>query len=295
MKYTLLLCGIILFIYFILASAFFIPDELIGVLSFSVDNILGIFTYSFVHIGLQHMLGNIFLLIPVGIIVEQNLGRKHLLAIYFLSGITAAALFVAIMPNAAPVGASAAVAGLVIPACLIDFKKTIFYIAVFTVVAIVLINGVNFLITQSYLQAKQKTTVLQEDLNKTTIEKNKTTAQIVEIEIKYGKGELPYEEYVASKQNLTEKIQTLEKEANETKIELNKTAGFAGAVKYGIDREKATQTSLLVHVIGSLIGLAYLCAFRRDIVLNSGYQIIKFQRWLKRQRRKLSSHKKTKN
>jgi len=75
---------------------------------------LTIFSSMFLHGGLLHLGSNMLYLWIFGNNIEDMLGRARFLIFYFLSGIAAVLLFVAVNPNAQVpmVGASGAVAGI---------------------------------------------------------------------------------------------------------------------------------------------------------------------------------------
>jgi membrane associated rhomboid family serine protease len=70
-------------------------------------------TYTFVHAGFLHLLGNLFFFYLVGPAVEDAWGRPLFLVFYVLSGVVAALVFAARYPDLAEplIGASGAVAG----------------------------------------------------------------------------------------------------------------------------------------------------------------------------------------
>ena len=70
-----------------------------------------LFTYMFLHAGLMHLLFNMIGLYFFGPRLEQRLGGKQFLALYFLSGVTGAVISFPFTPRAAIVGASGAVFG----------------------------------------------------------------------------------------------------------------------------------------------------------------------------------------
>lgn len=72
------------------------------------------FTYMFLHGGLWHLVFNMIALYFFGPRVEARLGAKRFLWLYFISGITAAALSFVFTPRAAIVGASGAVFGILL-------------------------------------------------------------------------------------------------------------------------------------------------------------------------------------
>ncbi len=69
-------------------------------------------TSCFVHIGLLHLLGNMFALAMMGPLAELVWGRMRLVIIYFVSGLAGSALAMAIHPNSLLAGASGAIWGI---------------------------------------------------------------------------------------------------------------------------------------------------------------------------------------
>lgn len=67
-------------------------------------------TYMFLHGGIMHLLFNMVVLYFIGPRLEQRMGEKHFLGLYFVSGLSAA-LFSALTPYAWVVGASGAIYG----------------------------------------------------------------------------------------------------------------------------------------------------------------------------------------
>lgn len=287
MKYglTLGLGAILVVVYLAFSSGFFIPDDLISALGFSLSNLAGVVSYSFLHISLQHLLGNLFLLIPLGLVVEPVLLRRDFLAIYLLSGTAAAFLFAALVPNVLLVGASAAIAGLLIPACLISIKRTVFNIAVFTLAAVVLIWAANSGVAFAQSGAQQKAAALNENISSLNQEKNKTLADVAVVEQKYWQGEISQQAYEQAKQELGQRIAVINNQSQQVSDELNKTAAFVAEVEAGKKREQESQTSAFVHLLGSFVGLAYVAAFRRDVLWKSGDQVAAFVAWAKKLKR----------
>ncbi|HET7630773.1 MAG TPA: rhomboid family intramembrane serine protease [Gemmatimonadaceae bacterium] len=70
-----------------------------------------VITYMFVHGGWMHILFNLIVLFFFGPRVESRLGSRRFLALYFLSGISGAALSFVLAPASAIIGASAAIFG----------------------------------------------------------------------------------------------------------------------------------------------------------------------------------------
>lgn len=89
-----------------------------------------LFTTLFLHGGFFHLLFNMMALYFFGPIIEQILGRRRFLHLYFLSGLSGSLLSSAVywgkMPPAIIIGASSAVVGVVIAACLIAPQSSLF-------------------------------------------------------------------------------------------------------------------------------------------------------------------------
>lgn len=73
-----------------------------------------IVTYMFVHGGITHLLFNMLGLYFFGSRVEERLGSRRFFILYLVSGITGALLSVVFSPNAAIIGASAGVFGVML-------------------------------------------------------------------------------------------------------------------------------------------------------------------------------------
>jgi membrane associated rhomboid family serine protease len=84
---------------------FYVPSEII-------TRPWTVITYMFLHGGVMHILFNMIGLYFFGPRVEQRLGSDRFVQLYFASGITGALLSSILAPNAALVGASAAIFGI---------------------------------------------------------------------------------------------------------------------------------------------------------------------------------------
>ena len=283
MRYTLLLVIITCLAYLAFSSFnVFIPNNTIFSLGFSSTNLIGVVTYPFLHISLAHLIGNMALLLALGIVVESKLNWRDYYAIYFISAIGAGTLFVLLTKNIFLAGASAAIGGLIIPACLIDFKKTIAYIVLFFVASTLLLYPVSYAVSAYYDYSKQTGTQLGEAFNRTMEQKAQVYDNISQLDDKFNRGEIDISVYNQTKQSLTEQIQNLTVHEQAVSEQLNKTTAVVSNIDEGKEREEASNPSFLVHIVGSFAGLGYLAIFRRDIVWNSGYQVSRLERWLKK-------------
>lgn len=288
LKYTLALVLLTSAFYFVFSSFFlYIPNSVIYEFGFSASNWIGLVTYPFLHVSLIHLLGNMFLLMAIGFVVEEKLNWKDYYALYFISAIAAGIFFVVLSPNVILAGASAAIAGILIPACLIDFKKTIVYLLIFSLAATIIAPVITDGVTGFYSQSKQASTALESAYNQTTTQKEQTAQNISVLDDKFNRGEITITEYNQSKQELVQIVNNLTKQQEIVYSNLNKTVATVSNIEEGMTREQTSKTSLMVHLFGSFMGLAYIAVFRRDIIWNSGYQVLKLERWLKNRLRRL--------
>ena len=90
----------------------------VGLLAFVPSGVLHqpwtLVTYMFVHANLTHILFNMLALYFFGPRVEERLGSRRFITLYFLSGISGAILSMIFAPNAPIVGASGAVFGVML-------------------------------------------------------------------------------------------------------------------------------------------------------------------------------------
>lgn len=89
-----------------------------------------LFTAMFVHVGIVHLLGNMFILLIFGLRAEEMFNIQEYLLIYFLSGLAGNLLSLAFGPYSAPgipfvsAGASGAIFG-VFGACIIYVRRAV--------------------------------------------------------------------------------------------------------------------------------------------------------------------------
>jgi membrane associated rhomboid family serine protease len=102
----------------LLMRTIFISPELTSALAFSPAAVLAapwtFFSYMFVHAGLLHLLGNMFMLFVFGTPVESRMGSRAFILYYLLCGVGAAVFSLALsnlMTVGPMVGASGAVLG----------------------------------------------------------------------------------------------------------------------------------------------------------------------------------------
>lgn len=69
-------------------------------------------TYNFIHIGVIHVLMNMYALLYIGIFLEQLIGGRRLISAYFLTGLFSALASLAMHPETISAGASGSIFGL---------------------------------------------------------------------------------------------------------------------------------------------------------------------------------------
>ncbi len=98
------------------------------------EQLWGIFTYSFLHAGLFHLLGNLYFLYIFGDNIEDRLGKRGLALVLFVSTLAGGALHAVTHPQSPmPVlGASAAISG-IMGAYLVLFPRVKVWVVFFFV------------------------------------------------------------------------------------------------------------------------------------------------------------------
>lgn len=124
--------------YFLLSEGeLYIPVESLSWLGFSLNNFLGALSYSFVHISVIHLFGNMIAFTLAGIIVERYIGSKELVLLYVLCGAFSAIIYAVFFPNVVLIGASGAVAGVIFAGFLFDLRKMV----IFSLAAVLITSG----------------------------------------------------------------------------------------------------------------------------------------------------------
>jgi membrane associated rhomboid family serine protease len=117
--------------YFVLAgSAFYIDSPSLELLSVSRSlPAPGLLSHLFVHVGLEHLVGNIIPLIAFGLLLELESSALELLLVFFFSGLAGGVAFIALNPSSALAGASAGVSGLMGAAVMLAPRRTLLFVA----------------------------------------------------------------------------------------------------------------------------------------------------------------------
>ncbi len=282
-KLTLFLVLLTMAVYFFFSNAqLYIKQDTLVSLSFYWNNFLpGLFTYEFAHIGLKHLFGNLVLLVLVGLICEQKLPVKDYLAIYFGSGAAGAIMFSYLNPGIALVGASACIAGLMVPAIIISPRRMVMGLILVALFSVVLMMPLLGWFSESlHMNAIKQVQQIEQEHENITAEKQFLFTQLIQLnkteeqaKKQLEEGMITPEEYVMIKENISKQKNTtltkvLEKQQEEKEVlqEKNKTLEIEKNLEQGISREKQMVTSVLVHAVGSMFGGIYLLVFKRDLL-----------------------------
>jgi len=224
------------------------PIEKLDPFGVSIGNLIGSVSYSFVHIGLKHLIGNLAVLFLVGAVLEQRIGSGHVLAIYVLAGTFAGLAFAALFPGTWVVGASAAVTGIITAAYVVDIKKAcIALVAGMFLVAMVLFPLTDFALNALESQKAGNIAEYSQDIAGIGM-------ALGEIQEKIDAGTATGEDIARQRQYLEESGAFQQKAEGEA---LEKTG-----IEEGRRTEATTPVSVHIHVLGILFTLAYLAVLK---------------------------------
>ncbi|MCK4327281.1 MAG: rhomboid family intramembrane serine protease [Candidatus Diapherotrites archaeon] len=234
-----LAAGLVLF-YFMVSggSTYVTPLSRMYPLGVSYGNLVGSLTYTFSHIGVKHLLGNLVALLAFGAILEQRVDKWHVAGVFLISGVFAGFAYVLIHTDVWVIGASAAIAGLIAAGTVASTKKTLVALAaVLLLVPNVILPASDMALdalegmrVEQAEEAQEKIVGLEE-----RIEMGNYTPQTVE---QKQKAEQQYSVATESKQALEE----------------------------GRETEAVTPASLEIHLLGGLFAMMFMWAFDREVV-----------------------------
>ena len=236
-------------------SLLYIPTSNLIAYGASFDNPIGFIAYSFVHVSPAHLIGNLILLIPIGFIAEKKLRSKDYIVIFFFSAAASAIVYSYMTPNHVLVGASSAISGLIAAGFMVDFKKGLLAVLLSSLL-IYLVSPSITMYTQEHLGVLQNQSA-QLEQNITQIN------QAIQVAIQQNNTQ--------QAANFTEQKQAVVQDYSATKKSQTN-------IEVGVEREKTSTTSPIVHIVGALTGMAYLVAFRRDIIWEMPSQLISRKR-----------------
>ena len=209
----------------------FIPsDELLSLALYSGNSPANVVLHLFAHLGAKHLLGNLVPLIIFAALLEYAAGGTAVIAVFFVSGVAASIGFSFLNPSFALAGASGGVAGLIGASALVRPKLAfVLLLATPLLVQFLIFPAVDYGVSLQAQELGQKQADLSAQVQ-TLVAQNKTA------------------------------------EAEKANASLQSVAKQSAAIDEGASREAAAQTDVAVHVLGALIGMAFIIVRRPDLV-----------------------------
>ena len=215
------------FFFFLSNDGFFLLEETADALAFGFSQPQNILTHLFVHTSYDHLIANAVALLIFGSILEIAVGSIDFLAIFVLSGVLSATVFLLIGPFYVLLGASAAISGIIAGAFAAKPKKFVFALIAMFAFSFLLINASEFSILET-----SKSLSIQKSEAGEELEKAVESGDIVK------QGEA------------SEEIKTIEAEQKK--------------LKEGRRFQGETIISPVPHLLGAFFGLAFLWILRKE-------------------------------
>ncbi|NUN11058.1 rhomboid family intramembrane serine protease [Candidatus Micrarchaeota archaeon] len=207
----------------------YLPENIVSNWSLNVGTnpVLNAVFYLFNHVGLKHLLGNLFIVLVFALLLEAVLNWKHVLAIFFSSGLIAGISFSLLNPFTFLAGASAAGAGVMAAALALRPKLALVLLLLSPLV-------IQFIIFpfSDYATNAQKHFL--------TTNQEKLASQYSQL---VKENNLPQALVVKEKLDVVSKTKQI--------------------VVRGETRQEETPTDFWVHAWGALLGVLYLGLFKR--------------------------------
>ena len=226
--------------YFVLSggSSYVTPLSKLYPLGVSGYNLIGAITYTFIHIGLKHLIGNIIALAAFGWILEEKIKGSHVLGLFITCGVFGGIAYALLNPNVWVVGGSTAIAGLLAASTLANTKKAlIVFVAVMLLVPNVILPAVDGVMDS--FEEDKLTDAAQAKL------------EMMDLEALIASGN--YTNQTLDEQALWEDYYRAALEARRSQAE-------------GRNTESTTPASLQIHFIGGLFALLFLWIFDRKVL-----------------------------
>ena len=226
--------------YFVLSggSTYVTPLSKLYPLGVSGRNLFGSITYSFVHIGLKHLIGNVIALAGFGLLLEEKVDKSRVLGIFMVSGVLGGLAYSLLNPNVWVVGGSTAIAGLLAASMVANTKKSL----IVFVGVMLLVPNVIMPVVDGALDSLEEGKL---------IDAAGTKLGISQLEGMIEKGNYT-NETLAEKALLEEQFRAL--------LESRRS------LSEGRDTEDSTPASLQIHLIGGFFALAFLWVFDRRVL-----------------------------
>ncbi len=222
-----LVLGVLVPYYALSNGTLYLTDSTLANLGFtSGSGPANFITHLFTHVGLTHLLSNLVPLAAFGLLLESAVASRHVLGVFFASGVLSTVLFSFLNPQALLVGASTGVSGLMAASTLLKPKKALVLLFAMLVLIASFAPLVSYYNSARLSQWQEEGAVLGEKI------------KALEAENRMDEAEAQSETLSGVRAKIT---QTSE----------------------GVAREKETPTDLLVHLFGAVFGAAYVILFAR--------------------------------
>ncbi len=228
---TGLLCLAVLLVYAASSGGKVYPDSAaVSQNAFGFANPLALVFHLFYHIGVKHVVGNLFPLLVFAFLLETVLPSRDVLLVFFLSGFASAITFSMINPAAVLAGASSGVSGLMTASSLAKPKWGVVLLLFVPLASFfVLFPATDWLAQQSLSGLGQKAVTLNSQADQLAAQ-GKTA------------------------------------EAAKVRLEAQQVAATFGQQTAARASEEKAQPDFLVHLVGALAGAAYVLLFAQDKV-----------------------------
>ncbi|MFH1779834.1 MAG: rhomboid family intramembrane serine protease [Candidatus Micrarchaeota archaeon] len=226
---ALILSVLLLIPYFVFSQGTgFLPEEIVSKYSFNASSSFNnFFFHLFDHVGLQHLLGNLLVIVLFALILESVLSWLDVLLVFFSSGVLASLFFSFLNPATFLIGASAAAAGLMASALALRPKLSL----VLLLLTPLLINFIVFPFVDYSINAQKHFLSSQE------------TRFNQEVDVLVSQGRVS--------------------EANAVQQQVERVVEQKETVVVGVERQEETPTDFWVHVYGAVVGVGFLLLFKR--------------------------------
>lgn len=226
---SLVLVLAVLLPYFLLSGGlFYLSDEAVATASFGAAQPEGILSHAFLHVGFFHLIGNLVPLAIFALLLETALVATDVVILFVVSAVLASGLFSLVNPGAFLIGSSAGVSGLMTAATILRPRKALpLLIATPLIIYLLAFPAANALSDWNTSRLAEEQSALSQEVRQ-LVAQNKTV------------------------------------EAAEANESLQAVAAQHEQTIEGVQREAVTPTDFIVHVIGALVAVVYLFAFRRE-------------------------------
>ena len=222
---TLVLVLIISFMFMSGGTHFISAENVLGN-SFGTQNPQNIVHHIFTHNEYEHLVFNLAAFALFALLVESAVGGTSLLVIFFASAFSSAIIFALLNPGSAIVGASGGISGLAASAFMLKTKKFFGAVVAMILITFLLLTAANFSLAIGEQSLQEQNTEIRKNIE-TAVAEGDAVAQ--------------------------EQLSTELAEVKETQSRIGE----------GKALQEAGVSIPLPHIVGALVGLLYVRAFRK--------------------------------